>query len=271
MTTVVDRAALSPQVAPPVTVAELVTAIRDQQPQAVPGAPQPVAPTMAVRVSVLAAHGGAGSSTVALALADELTHDVPAVGDAARSPVRLVDRAVPESSGLVAAAEREVASPYPGWRARQRGPVVIYALDPSCPSPSSDWVAFFEGEGHTIVDFGRPWPCEGLPCSDESTRTLVVCRATVPGVRRAELALAEIGGDVLLAAVGSRRWPGEVEATFGPRTRSVVEDGRCVLFPSHRRLERCGPDSSPFPRRITASASRLAGLLCPLTSEGALP
>jgi hypothetical protein len=260
MTATVERSALTTPRRPPVTVAELVAAVRDQQSTKVNWAIAPAAPTMAISVRVLGAHGGAGSSTVALALADELVHEHVNADNGADTPVRLVDRAAPESSGLIAAAEREVASPYAGWRARRRGAVMIYAPDPG-PRRSGYGMAPLEGEGHTVVDIGRPWRCARSPRWGEATRTLLVCRATVPGVRRAERVLADLPSGALLAAVGSRRWTGEVEAAFGPRTRALVEGGRCVMFPHNRRIERCGPDSSPLPKDVRAAARRLSALL----------
>jgi hypothetical protein len=254
MTTVVERA--------PVTVADLVAAVRDQQAAIVPHFPPEAASTGAGTVLVLGAHGGAGASTVAVALAHARS--------GLHAPVRVLDLAAPASSGVAPAAECEVGSEYPGWRAGRRDLVTIYSPSFADASAASIPDLPIADVGHTIVDLGRPWS-SGTPVSSYgATQTVLVCRATVPGVHHAERALAELSGDVTLAAVGARRWASEVVASFGPHTAAVVENGLSVLVRTDRRLERRGLDSTPLPKAVAAAARQLADLLWPsLPPKGA--
>jgi hypothetical protein len=250
-----------------VTVAELVAAVRDQHTRAVPETP----PSDTTTARVLGAHGGAGCSTVALALAAELASRVADRSDVAHQQIRLIDLATGGVSGLDAAAECEIASRYPGWRAGRRGRLLIYRRDRVGSTPGDDRVPPTEGDGHTIIDLGIPWPHSGPLGRNAAAPSVLVCRASVPGVRRAEQALAQHDGEVLLAVVGSRRWQRDLAGELGPHTSGLVDRGRCVLFPCDRRLERFGPDTSPFSRRVMAAAGQLADLVGPLTAEGVLP
>jgi hypothetical protein len=135
--------------------------------------------------------------------------------------------------------------------------------------------ALMTGAGHTVIDLGRPWERGSTDRFSTSGRLLcgagavLVCRATVPGLRHAEHALAGLSaelstdpsGDVLLAPVGARRWASEVVASLGPHTAAAVEDRRCVLMPLDRRLARHGPEAAPFSKPIAAAARRLTALL----------
>jgi hypothetical protein len=256
-------------VRPPVTVAELVAAVRDQQTPSEPKAP-PSEPRTGATVRVLGAHGGAGCSTVALALADELASRVADRSDVGHRETRVIDLATGGVSGLDAAAECEIASKHSGWTAGRRGRLVIYGRRVGS-TPVDERMTPAEGDGHTIIDLGIPWPHSGPLGRNAAAPTVLVCRASVGGVRRAEQALAQHDGDVLLAMVGSSRWSRDLAGELGPHTTGLVDRGRCVLFPCDRRLERFGPDTSPFSRRVMAAAGHLANLVGPLTAEGVLP
>ena len=296
MTTAVDQ--------PQVTVADLVAAVRSQRaatglPRPEPAGPLQAEPAIgtedravitmrASTVVVLGVHGGAGASTVTLALSDALAEaqaDAQADAQVGASratgvSMRVIDLASPASSGVAPAAECEIASEYPGWRAARRGRATIYSPGPSLRRPSPlaladipEALAF--GVGHAVIDLGRPWQPGATDrlstrnrTTGATTRTVLVCRATVPGLRHAEHALAGLStklstesGDVILAPVGARRWASEVVASLGPHTAAAVEDRRCVLMPLDRRLARHGPEAAPFSKPIAASARRLAALL----------
>lgn len=291
MTTAVDQ--------PQVTVADLVAAVRSQRAgtvplQTEPSPPEPVEslraePATGTRVGtgvgtgagtvlVLGAHGGAGASTVALALADALADGLAETSGTPSADIRVIDLASPASSGLAPAAECVIASQYPGWRAARRRRATIYS--PTSDHPSQLTLAdvpeaLTSGVGYTVIDLGRPWqpgttdPSATLDRSSWATPcTVLVCRATVPGLRHAEGALEEIAklptelcGDVSLAAVGTRRWPSEVVASFGSHTAAAVAHRRCVLMPPDRRLARRGPEFARFSKPVAASARRLTALL----------
>lgn len=209
-------------------------------------------------VAVAAAHAGAGASTVALAL-----------GDAAASAdrrVHLVETAVPARSGLVAAACAELGADATGrWRRGSRCGVVI---DRRAEVVCGGWPTPPVGEGPavTVVDLGLPAAAELGRLSAAGVRTVIVCRATVPGVRLTEQVLGQVlgqvtGAPIVVAAVGPRRWPGEITASLGPRLRELRSGGRVVPVPTDRRLEITGPDASPLPKPVRAAGRALWQLL----------
>ena len=293
MTTAVDQ--------PQVTVADLVAAVRSQRaatglPRPEPAGPLQAEPAIgtedravitmrASTVVVLGVHGGAGASTVTLALSDALAEaqaDAQADAQVGASratgvSMRVIDLASPARSGVAPAAECEIASEYPGWRAARRDRATIYSptVHPSQLTLTDIPEALAFGVGHAVIDLGRPWQPGATDrlstrhrTTGAATRTVLVCRATVPGLRHAEHALAGLStklstesGDVILAPVGARRWASEVVASLGPHTAAAVEDRRCVLMPLDRRLARHGPEAAPFSMPIAASARRLAALL----------
>jgi len=89
----------------------------------------------------------------------------------------------------------------------------------------------------------------------------LVCRVTVPGVRRAELALGDLPGRPVVVAVGARRLPGQVQGSFGPLLRAAYDGGRVALLPADRRLEVNGIDARPLPKAFATAASRLLDLI----------
>lgn len=203
-------------------------------------------------VAVLAAHGGGGASTVALALADAMT--------SRGRPSRLVELAAPARSGLVAATETELGlDDTDGWRRGTRGSCTVLRRAVSAMPqswPQTDDLA------ETIVDVGVP-SVDGLPgLAGDGALLVVVCRATVSGVRTCEQMLGCLsGGRVLLAAVGPARWPGPVLAASGPRVRAAREQNRLVPVPHERRLEIAGLTASPLPGCVAAAGRVLLDLL----------
>jgi hypothetical protein len=254
------------------SVAELVAALRAQRTLA---AEDPVTsnepPSGEVDAAVtrtllvIGAHAGAGATMVSVAVADALG-ELP-VGSGV-GPVRLIDAAPHEGSGLVAATAYEVGWRGSGWRAGRRGSSMILRPAGSPTSPA-DVPSFEPSEaGWLVIDAGWPWravtaarnPIEALV---ERAKVLVVCRATVPGVRQVEVALDALPADSFVAGVGAGRWPAVVEASFGPRLARTVAEGRAVLFPSDRRVEVNGIAAEALPAALVGAAGALVAAVWP--------
>jgi hypothetical protein len=253
-----------------VSVAELVEALRVQQGRAdadqlLAQEPTEAEPGGERSLLVIGAHPGAGATAVAVAVADAIA-DLGSERQLGRA--HLVDAADQATSGMGAASRREVGASGEGWRAGCRGSTTVLwpAVSPASPrglpalrTPASGWL---------IIDAGWPWrevvaePNE-IRTLTESSRVVVVCRASVPGVRHVELALESLPAGSFVAAVGARRWPTPAEASFGPRLAQTVRAGRAVLFPSDPRVAVNGIDAEAFPRPVADAAARLVGLLWP--------
>ena len=267
MTTTVNRA--------PVTVAELVAAI-DEQRRGTATEPQPASefvacaravPPNASTLLVLGAHPGAGASSVAVAIADALAQREKG---ASHGLVRLVDAAPQETSGLICAADRELGIDQNGWRIGRRGLVEVHRPGGTLSQPHDlPSLAAFDS-GWLVVDAG--WPIRDLLVNPSpvvslltSASLVLVCRSTVPGVRRAEIALSDLPGRPVVVAVGARRWPGQVRASFGPLLREAYDAGRVALIPADRRLEVNGIEAPPLPKAFAAAVTRLLDLIWPVT------
>jgi hypothetical protein len=206
-------------------------------------------------IRVLAAHAGAGASTVAL-----LISDAAAAGG---RRVYLVDTAHPSRSGLVAAASEELGTDSTGmWRRGMRTGVTIDRC--ATEVAPGGWPVAPAGDGPavTVVDIGLAAQKELIRLAGDRNRLVVVCRPTVPGVRLTEQVLDRLAPQaVVVAAVGPSRWPGEVTASLGPRLRALRAAGRVVPVPMDRHLEVAGPTSSPLPRPLRSAGRSLLELL----------
>jgi hypothetical protein len=206
-------------------------------------------------ITMVAAHRGAGASAVALAVSD--------AASAAGRGVHLVETAEPSRSGLVAAAASELGTDLSGgWRRGTRQRIMLdRRVGDGNPAgwpvmPSSDTAAL------TVIDLGSPAPGNLARLSDTGCRTVVVCHLTVPGVRAAEQLLTQLCDQpVLVAAIGARRWPGEVTASLGPRLRAMRTTGRVVTVPTDRHLQVTGLTHAPLPKRVLAAGRSLLALL----------
>jgi hypothetical protein len=217
-------------------------------------------------VLVLAGHPGAGASTGALLLGE-----AAAAGGAA---ARLIDCADPTRSGIAAASDAELGDDPSGWRRGRRGgldidrPVEPFAQLGDLPVPRPIGTPP-NRLGVTIVDAG--WPARDVLSADSwltglvsTARVLVVCRATVPGVRHTEQVLVGLPARAdLVAALGPGRWPGVVRASCGPQMRVLRTGDQVVAVPLDRQLETAGLTAAPLPRRLTATGHTLASRLLP--------
>lgn len=202
-------------------------------------------------VAVLSAHAGAGASTVALAIAEAVT-DVA---------VLLVDCGDPARSGLVAAAATELGVDADGWRRGRRGHVELARCEGHFTGtmPWQGTPITIEGPRRLVVlDVGNATMPD---VAEDALETVTVGRATVPGVRRLEALLTEVGEQAVVAVVGPARWPAVVEATCGRRLQEARRAGRLVTVPLHRRLEVTGLTAEPLPRPVVAACRALWDLL----------
>lgn len=209
-------------------------------------------------VRVLAGHSGAGASTVALALADAAA--------AAGRPSQVIEAAAPSRSGLVSAASRELDVDESGaWRRGSRPhaatsvPVTITRRAGE-RQPSGWPTVQAAGELLVAVDLGLV-PTDAV--ADVAGKLLVVvCRATIPGVRLTEQLLNRLADStVVVAMLGGRRWPGEVAASAGPRLRALRDAGRVVTVPLDGHLAVTGPTHVPLPKAVLAAGRALLGLI----------
>ncbi len=216
-------------------------------------APTPGADLDPTWVSVVAAHAGAGASTVALAIADAAA--------AAGRATHLIETAHPTRSGLVAAANAELGLDASGaWRRGNRGQVTIDRRAGN-DSPRGWPIAATPDDGLVVVDLGLPTPDTVTRLATSGGRIVVVCRPTVPGVRLAEQLLNAITSPVIVASVGAGKWPGEVNASLGPRLRELRANNAVVPVAADRRLEVTGPTNSPLPKPVATAGRSLLGLI----------
>ena len=199
------------------------------------------------RCLVVGAHPWAGTSSVALALADQAS--------SRQGLTVLLDTAPPEASGLIAVSRRELP-PRDGWAVGARG-----AMEVRRPLRSDrDRQAAVTDGGEVFVDAGCHDDCRFD--WDGHAGVVLVCRATIPGLRFAEVALHRLGvPGAILAAVGHRRIPRVVAASAGPRVSELLASGRVVCFDHDRRLATEGLDDRPLPRSLLTAASRLLDVL----------
>jgi hypothetical protein len=231
---------MSAAVAEIVSVSELVAAIRRQQaPRQLPASDR--GPSSIRGVSVVGAHRGAGATSVAVALVDVL--------DAIQHPAALVDLA--PSPDAFAAAECEVDSRVPGWRAGRRGKTQVLRR-------RTDEVADPDFSTDLVVD-GR---------METLGSQVLVCRATLPSVHRVE---AHLPDGTVVAVVGSSRWPRVVASSLGPALRRATDDGRVVFVRYDRHLELYGIGAEQLPFSVRAAAHRVIRLLWPELAGSSSP
>jgi hypothetical protein len=231
----------------PISLAELVAAaraqlgVRGQSP-----APKPAGLSSAASEAyVVAAHPGVGASTVSVAILDALA------GGSGPRPT-LVDLAPRRSSGLLGAAESEVGSDDPRWRAgRRRRASILSAVDSLATMPSM--------AGPVIIDGTPPTP---------GARVVLVCRATQPSLGRLMAAVA-VGTTAprAIAVVGASGWPRALVSASRALVDEVAGLAPVVFVPHDRSIELFGIGDAALPRPILTAGRRLADLLWTDASE----
>lgn len=214
-------------------------------------------------VVVVAAHSGAGASTVAVALADALA--------SAGERVRLVEAADPRRSGLVEASDVELGDAG-GWRCGRRvagaGQVRVDRLVAPASAVGAVPAPRPAVGSRLVVDAGWPaWDVLDTPgwiaAALASAVPVVVCRPTVPGLRQAECLLAELSAAdrAVVACVGSARWSRLAPVGSGPRLAAVRTAGRLVAVPVHPALAVSGVTCDRLPRPVAMAGQVLAGMV----------
>lgn len=206
-------------------------------------------------ITVVAAHAGAGASAVALAISDA----------AADRRVHLVETAPPQRSGLIAAASTELGTDAAGaWRRGSRGRVTIDRRVADVEPGGWPVLSDNKEPAVTVLDLGLPAPEDLDRLAADRTRTVVVCRPTVPGARLTEHVLSQLAEQpVVVAVVGAARWPQVVKANAGPRFRDLRSQGRVVRVPIDRRLQTAGLTGDRLPKGVEAAGRSLVALLMP--------
>lgn len=197
----------------------------------------------------------AGASTVALAVASICGG-------------RVVECCTATASGLAMAVTAELGVTPTGWALGRRDSVHIARTSaihrcveevPLLPDPSDPGSVSVLDVGWDLgqVLTGDGWLTSAVTQADT---VLLVTTSTVPALRRLEVAAELLGPDrVVVAAHGPRvrRWPREVRAATGPRTRALLEADRWVPVPHERSLAVRGVDSTPLPQSLLAGAEDL--------------
>jgi hypothetical protein len=209
-------------------------------------------------VLVVGCHGGAGASTVALAVAE-------AAAEQPGRSARLLDCASPERSGLLTAVDAELGVDGSGWRQGRRAQLPIdRAVDglgsaTEVPAPRHEPTGQVEV---TVVDSG--WSASDTLAGDswlgkvaESAAIILVARATIPALRQLEQALATCPGDPVVVVHGPSRWARSAGVTAGPLLKAAMTAGRVVTVPSDRHLRVTGITSAPLPKAVAAAGRQI--------------
>ena len=207
---------------------------------------------------VVGAAGGAGASTLALALAT-------AAGG------RVVECASVTASGLAGAPTAELGQHDSGWLQGTRDTVlierpaaVLTALaDLPAPTTPNDTppltVVDVAGELGQVLA-APSWVADLIR---QSPTVVLTATATIPGLRRLEAALAMLAHTRSVAAVlGPRRkkWSRAVALSAGPLTTELIRGGRLVVVPTDARLSARGLDSHALPQSLLHAATDLLHL-----------
>lgn len=204
---------------------------------------------------VLGAHGQAGASTVALALAT------------AAAPAWLVGCASSSTCGLVGAAATELGEFGAGWARGSRGDVVIdrFAHQLSRPSELPAPRDLDQSITQIVVDAG--WEATQVLRAESwlsglmsSGPVVVVTGATIPGFRRLESILGLLRtAEPVVAVIGPplKRWPKVLSAALGARTREVIDAGRLVALPVFKSLQVAGLTPDPLPPALVTCGAEI--------------
>jgi hypothetical protein len=201
--------------------------------------------------------GQAGASSLAVALAT------------VAGPARAIECCTATASGLAAASSAELGSSAGGgWTVGRRDLVQIVrtaAVHLGVDEVPTPEVGAGEA-GLTVLDVGwelghvvasRGWVAAELA---RAGQVVAVTTATVPGLRRLEIALSLLGHTRVVVAVlgpARRRWSRELVAALGPTGRVLDEAGRLVQVPVDRMLAARGIDARRLPPSLLAAAKNV--------------
>ncbi len=225
-------------------------------------------------VMVVGCHGGAGASTLALAVAE-------AARESGRS-ARLLDCASPERSGLTTAVDAELGVDGSGWRQGRRAGLPIDRVCDAVASATDLPTPPDESPGHvevTVVD--TAWGVSDTLAGDcwlaqegSSAAVVLVARATIPALRQLEQALDTSGGAPVVALIGPTRRDRSVHATAGPLLKAADSAGRVVRVPSDRHLSATGISCAPLPKTVAGAGRQIVARFLaedPETADRAKP
>ena len=207
-------------------------------------------------VLVCGCGGSAGATTVALALAT------------VAGRARVVETCGAAASGLAYTATAELGTAEHGWLRGSRDAVVVERRGDSIAAPDRLPTPARSDVPVTIVD--SSWDLATVLAASgwlgawaRSAPTLVlVTRATIPGLRRLDAALALTGETRALAVtVGAKRWPRPVEQSAGAAVRRLAALGHIVMLPELPSLAISGLTPDPLPPAMTRPAMALLNLL----------
>jgi len=218
-------------------------------------------------VMVVGCHGGAGASTLALAVAD--------AARASGRSVRLLDCASPERSGLTTAVDAELGVDGSGWRRGRRAGLPIDRVSDAVASATELPAPPDEPPGHvevTVVD--TAWGVSDILAGDcwlaresGSAAVVLVARATIPALRQLEQALDSSGGAPVVALLGPTRRDRSVHATSGPLLKAAESAGRVVRVPSDRHLSVAGISCAPLPKAVAAAGRQIVARVLAADAE----
>lgn len=223
-------------------------------------APSPVVWTPAPGEQVvlaLGATGGAGSSTVALAVAS------------CASDARVVECCTVASSGLAGASTAEMGVTADGWVQGTRDELLIERRSDRVPTLEAMPAPTPTSRTLTVLDVAVD--VDLLTASPgwlgQLARTLpgvvVVSRPTLPGLRRLEAAAGLLRLDRVLAVLvgAAKRWPRQLEQHLGPHGRRLRAEGRLIEVPHDPRLAVEGITTDPLPASLLAAVAPLLASL----------
>lgn len=259
---------MSATLAPIVSVEELRRAyraavagqFRSQHYQSAAPDPSPVewVPTPGEQVVlVVGAMGGAGGSTVALALASCAGY------------ARVVECCTVASSGLAGATIAEMGVSPDGWVQGTRNELLIERRSDrvagleSFPAPSPATKPLTVLDVSVDVDLLAASPGWLGQLARTLPSVVVVSRPTVPGLRRLEAAVSVLGHDRVHAVLtcALRRWPRQLEQQLGPSSRRLRAEGRLTGLPQDPRFLVEGITTDPLPAGLLAAAEPVLRIL----------
>ena len=219
---------------------------------------------------VVGCHGGAGATTVAVAMAT------------ASGAARVIECATATASGLAAAATAELGHTSDGWSQGRRDQVLLERSTAKVTGPEDVPLPAAPTRPVALSVLDLSWELGQLLAgsswlADQVRRAptiIAITSATVPGLRRLEGAIALLDGIVVVAGVVGperTRWPRGIAATVGPRTRELDRRGHLIEIPTDMALAARGLDSQPLPPALVSAAATLLRLAQADTHEKDVP